>query len=476
MLRSVGMFMSIWRDLAYAARSLAKARAFTLVSVVSLGIGMVPVIAIPYFSRITRTPPPGVNPEGMVEIVTTPVGPRDAADRWSYPDFIDLRAAAPGVDLAGWINGQSKTTIQTPAGVETKSVDVMYVSANYFRVVGVSPARGPGFDPAMDDPSKAEPVVILGHDFWQKQLGADPDIVGKTLTLDDIPHVVVGIAPDQFDGHLFLLMRDVYVPLERNPRFREKNAENDVRLNRGNEWIVTTGRLLPGVSLAQANAAITALTSQLAKQFPTTNANKAGIVVPYHPAGSLGRSQFLRLQAVALTLTGTVLVVVCLNVSGMMQVRSAMRERELSIRQAVGASRGRLVRHLLSEAMILATVGGALASVDLFNLPAILRWLVERPFPNQLEAALEIDLSMVAISVGMCVVTSLLFGLLPAARFSRPVIISSLKDDAGVGGYNAGRVRRVTAALQVAIAVPLIVMSAMSLDRFRATATSNLGF
>jgi putative ABC transport system permease protein len=417
-----------------------------------------------------------VNPDGMVEIVTTPVGPRAATDAWSYPDFGDLRAAAPGVDIAGWINGQSKTTIQTPAGSETKSVDVMYVSANYFRTVGVALANGPGFDPAMDDPSKAEPVVILGHDFWQKQLGADPDIVGKTLALDDIPHVVVGIAPDRFDGHLFLLLRDVYVPLERNPRFRAKNADQTVLSDRGNEWILTTGRLLPGVSVAQASAAVSAITTQLARQFPSTNANKAGIVVPYHPSGSLGRSQFLRLQAVALTLTGTVLVVVCLNVSGMMQVRSAMRERELSIRQAIGASRGRLVRHLLSEAMILASLGGALASIVLFNLPSVITRLVERPLPDQFQAALGIDLSMVAICVGMCMVTSLLFGLLPAARFSRPVIISSLKDDAGVGGFQAGRVRRVTAALQVAIAVPLIVMSAMSLDRFRATATSNLGF
>ena len=112
----------------------------------------------------------------------------------------------------------------------------------------------------------------------------------------------------------------------------------------------------------------------MAKQYPATNEFKAGIVVPYHPSGYLGRSQFLTLQAVALTLTGTVLMVVCLNISGMMQVRSAMRERELSIRQAIGASRGRLVQHLLSEAIVLAGLGGALASVVLFNLPSVLSW------------------------------------------------------------------------------------------------------
>src|SRR5688572_8744655 len=474
------MFEGIWRDLIHAGRSLAKARAFTLVCVVSLGIGMVPVIAVPYLSRITRTPPPGVTTEGLVEVVTTPLGPRGATDAWSYPDFMDLRTADPGIDIAGWTGGPSKTAIQRAAGVETKSVATMFVSANYFTTVGVALARGPGFDQSMDEPLQAEPVVILGYDFWQKQLGSDPDIVGKTLTLDDIPHLVVGIAPNQFDGHLFLHGKELFVPLERHPLLRDRNAGNKVRSDRSNEWIFTIGRfhpsLSPGVGLARAGAAVSAVTSRLAKQFPATNEFKAGIVVPYHPSGSLGRSQFLALQAIALTLTGMVLTVVCLNISGMMQVRSAMRERELSIRQAIGASRRRLVLHLLSEAIILAGLGGGLASVVLFNLPAALSWAAGQPLPVQVQEALRFDLFIVAICVGLCLVTSLVFGLLPATRFSRPVIITSLKDDAGVGGFRAGRVHRVAAALQVAVAVPLIVMSGIALDRVRATATADLGF
>src|SRR5918993_3827482 len=105
------MFEGIWRDVVYAGRSLAKARAFTSVCVVSLGIGMVPVIAVPYFSRVTRTPPPGVNTEGLVEVVTTPLGPRGATDAWSYPDFMDLRAADPGFEIAGWTGKPSKIEI-----------------------------------------------------------------------------------------------------------------------------------------------------------------------------------------------------------------------------------------------------------------------------------------------------------------------------------------------------------------------------
>jgi putative ABC transport system permease protein len=411
-----------------------------------------------------------------VEVVTTPRGPRAASDAWSYPDFVDLRAAATGVSITGWTGGPSKITLQTPAGVETKSVAAMFVSANYFRTVGVALARGPGFSDAMDDSSNAEAVVIPGYEFWQNQLGSDPDIVGKTLTLNDIPHVVVGIAPERFDGHLFLHGKELFVPLEQHPRLRDRNAANKVRSERNNDWIYIIGRLSPGASIQQASAAVSAVTSQLAKQYPATNEFKAGTVAVYHPSGYLHRSQFLLLQAVALTLTGVVLMVVCLNVSGMMQVRSAMRERELSIRQAIGASRGRLVQYLLSEAIILAGLGSALASIVLFNFPSLLSWWAGRPLPDQLRDALRPDLSLVAICAGLCLFTSLVFGLLPAARFSRPVILSSLKDDAGAGGFRAGRVHRVTAALQVAVAVPLIVMSGVSLERFRATATADLGF
>ena len=172
-----------------------------------------------------------------------------------------------------------------------------------------------------------------------------------------------------------------------------------------------------------------------------------------------------------------VLLVVSLNISGMMQVRGAMRERELSIRQAIGASRARLAQYLLSEAIVLACAGGALASLVLFNVPSLLSWLTGNVIPAQLQEALRVNLPMVAIIFGICLLTSLVFGWLPAMRFSRPVIISSLKDDAGSGGgMRVGRVHRWTAALQVAIAVPLLVMSGQSLDRMRATATSDLGF
>jgi predicted permease len=370
--------------------------------------------------------------------------------------------------LTGWATG--KATVQTSAGKADSPA--MFVSSNYFKTIGVALARGAGFDETVDDPLKAEPVMILAHTFWKNRLGSDPDILGKTLTLDGVPHTVVGIGPELFEGHTFQ-EADLFVPLERYPALLE---DKNVRYDRGNDWVHIHGRLSSGVSVAQASAAVSTVTSQLAKQYAKTNENKAGIARPYQGIGNLISSQFTLIKVVGFTLTGAVLLVVCLNISGMMQVRGAMRERELSIRQAIGASRGRLVQYLLAESMLLAGLGGTLASLVLFNIPSVLSWMIGKPIPVQFQELLRVDLSMILFCFGLCVLASLVFGFLPATRFSRPVIISSLKDEAGGGGFRVGRVHRVTAALQIAIAVPLLVMGGICLDRVRATAMSDLGF
>jgi predicted permease len=451
------MLSNIWNDLIHAARSLAKARAFTFVCVVSLGIGMAPVIAIPYFSRVLTIQPPGVKTEGLVEILTTRVGPREATDTWSYPDYVDLRDANTGIALVGWTYGQSE--------VQKNSVRAMFVSTNYFQTIGVTLFRGSGFS------ATAEPAVILGYRYWQNQFASDPDIIGKTVTLDDVAHVVAGVAPAQFDGHMTGNGEvAVFLPLELHPRFRTDGAD------RSKELVFIHGRLTPGVSVAQASAAVTVVASSLAKQYPSTNENKSGIAVPYDAYGNLVKSRVAVIQALGLTLTGMVLLVVCLNISGMVQVRSAMRERELSIRQAIGATRRQLIQYLLSEAIIVAGFGAILALLVLFNLLSLRSLLTDAPLPPQVQEVLKVNLPTAGFAVGLCLLTSLVFGLLPAVRFSRPVILSALKDDAGVGGRRVGRVQRVTAALQVAIAVPLIVMSGISLDRVRSTATADLGF
>jgi predicted permease len=460
------MLMGIWRDVTLAVRSLAGAPAFTFVCVLSLGIGMVPVIAVPYGSRIFTMEPSGLNTDGLVEVVTTPQGPRQASSLWSYPDYVALRDATTGMSAIGWAPAEVDVTLDASLGGET-TAQALFVSANYFTALAVPLAQGAGFR------DTTEPLVILTHDFWQRRLGADPAAVGKSIVINEVPHTVVGIAPETFSGHLGVMMPGLFVPLERHPRIL---ADTTVRFDRGTEWVNLHARLAPGTSIEQARGAVGAITAQLAREHRATNEFRAGTVEPYHPVGALQASQVGVIKGVLQTLASLPLLVVCLNIAGMVQVRSAMRERELSIRQAIGASRGRLIQQLLAESVVLAALGAVLASLVLFSIPPVTAWWMGQPLPEKIAGALQVDLQMIGICVGLCLGSSLVFGWLPAARFSRPVIITVLKDDAGGGRARVGRMHRVAVALQVAIATPLLVLSGMTLDRVRATATDDLGF
>lgn len=470
--RVLEVLRAFGRDIVHAIRSLAKARAFTFVCVVSLGIGMGTVIGILILLRSLGTPPGIINTENLVELLVRPQGQLrvqrgDADEEWSYPDFTDLRDADIGMAISAWTVAQGDVRLSAGGA---RRVDIMYVSANYFNTVGVALARGAGFDAGVDEDA-AQPAVIVRHDFWKNRLGSDPDILGKTITLNRVPHVVAGITPEWFQGHI----EDegtalVWVPLGQHPRLR---ADESLRFNRSIDWIRIHGRLSPGVSIERANAAVSAIMSGLAARYPASNQFKSASVEPYHFQGAAGRNEFRVLQAMFLGVAGLVLLVVCLNISGMVLVRSAMRERELSIRQAIGAARGQLIRYLLCEAIVLAALGGSLASALLFGVPAFAAWYGWIPF---LPPPLIPDASMFAICVGLCLVTSLMFGLLPAIRFSRPSLISALKDDAGGGGRRVGRVHRLAAAVQVGIAVPFLVIGGVLLDHVRTTATAELGF
>lgn len=158
---------------------------------------MAPVIAVQCWMRVFSTPPPGLNTDGLVEVVTTTVGPRLATDQWSYPDFVDLRDAQTGVSMTGWARGAVEITIPD-SGEVRKGSPTTFVSVNYFSLMGVVVARGTGFTGSVD------PMVIPAFSFWQRRLAADPDIVGKMLTVNGVPHLVVGVAPERFEGHVAL--------------------------------------------------------------------------------------------------------------------------------------------------------------------------------------------------------------------------------------------------------------------------------
>ena len=464
------------RDVIHAVRSLAKEKAFTLVCVLSLGIGMGAFVALVTFSRAITAPARGIDTDGLTELLVLPQGPLRAKagiwalERWSYPDYQALRNADVGMAMTGWTRDSSEFGVAaSDQTTPPPRVATLYVSANYFRTFGVTLARGSGFDPAIDDGPSAQPRVILSQDFWTSRVAADPDIIGKSLTFDGVPHLVVGITPPGFRGHFHFFQSPsslVFIPLERHPRLQ---ANPGLRVDRTADWVRIHGRLQDGVDLTQANARAAVLASGLAQRYPASNEFKSATVEPYYSLGAAGRPESRRVMSVLLSLAGAVLVVVCLNISGMMLVRGAGRERELSIRAALGADRRRLVQHLFLEAVLLAFVGGALSAFVLFGIPATIGWYIGAPVPQEID----LDLTGVAISSGLCLLVSVLFGLLPAVRSSRPNLVPALKDDAGGGGRQTIRVHRIAAMVQVGIAIPFLVMSGVLLDRVR---TAEFGF
>jgi predicted permease len=223
------------------------------------------------------------------------------------------------------------------------------------------------------------------------------------------------------------------------------------------------GRLAPGVSLTQADGLVASAASALARQYPATNQFKAATVQPYASLGAAGRPESLRVFSVLVSLAGAVLLIVCVNISGMMLIRGTTRAHELSIRAAVGAGRQALAQHLFVEALVLAGAAGTLSVGVLFGIPALIGWWMGVPVPPEVD----FDATGALVAAGLCLVVSVLFGLLPAIRFSRPSLLPALQENAGRGGTQRIRAHRIAAMVQIAIAVPFLVISGVMIDRVR---------
>ena len=279
-------------ELLHATRTIVKARTFTAVCVTSLGLGMGVVIAILLLVRMTFGTPPGVNDEGLVELVIRPAGQLRAQaggaiiDTWSYADFLDVRDAASGMAITGWSQGQG--LYRRPERGGAVPVPAMYVSSNYFSTIGLALARGRGFSPA-DDASRAEAEAIVSHRMWQSSLGGDPNVIGRHITVNQTEYVVVGVTPERFRGHTGgdNGSTHLWLPLSRHPRL---SADDNARGNRDAGWVRILARLSPATTLAQADAAVRSAMAALAERYPASNQDKIGGVEPYFTLGARMRT------------------------------------------------------------------------------------------------------------------------------------------------------------------------------------------
>jgi putative ABC transport system permease protein len=477
-----------WRDCRYALRTLARTPSFTLVAVLSLtlGIGANTAMFQLLNALVLRPVPVVAAPDELVEVNLPErdlTAIRGNTPRWpalTFPLWEALRDRQQAFTaMFAWADDRFNLA---PAG-EARSAQGLWVTGGYFHTLGLTPAAGRLFTAADDRPGCGLPGAVVSHDFWMRELRGDPRAIGRPVSVDGTPIDVIGVAPAGFDGLQIGQRFDVALPVCSLPSIRPGST----RLTSGTEWWITaTGRLKPGWTLERAQAHLSALAPSLfAASLPPrlagadAQAYRGATLIA--TASGTGRSDLRAVYATPLRLllamTAFVLLIACANLTNLMLARGAVRRRELSLRQALGASRGRLVSQLLWESVVIAGIGalaGALAAQVISQ--GLVRLIGSGRTPIVL--AVTPDWRVLAFTAGTAFATCLLLGLTPALRGSRGAPVDALKAGArGVAGDRDGlALRRTLVAAQVAVSLVLLVGALLFARSFRNLLAEPLGF
>jgi len=442
---------TLWRDVRYAARSLAWNPAFTIVAIVTLALGIGANTAIfSIVNGVMLRPLPYPDAGRLVSVVSLVNG---VGTTVSPADLMDWRRDARGfAGLAGSYSGQ---TILSGSG-DAEQIDQARITANAFDVVGVRPLLGRAFLPG-EDVSGAPRVAILSERFWRRRFNSDSSVVGRSITLDGFPTLVVGVAPAAMQWPEPV---DVYL----GTRFTERDLTTS---SRGARWITVVGRLAPGASLEAARSELDGIASRIALMDPDHNGGVRARITPLLESmtGSVREPLWLLLGAVAL-----VLVIACANVGSLTLGRVAARDAELALRTALGATRGRLVRQLLIESLLLALVGGGIGvALALLGVKALVA-IAPANLPRLDDVGL--DGRVLGFAFVVTTLTGLLFGVAPALKASALDVHERLRavERGSAGRTSAARSRRLLVVTEVTLALVLLAGAGLllrSLARLR---------
>jgi putative ABC transport system permease protein len=451
------------QDLRYGARNLARTPGFTAVAVLTLALGIGATTAI--FSVVNAVllrplPYPDADRVVMVWMDNRRMGMNEDIHSWpNYADYRDQNRVLSG--LAGYTPAGYNVTGGCLEGeCEPQRVGAAAATANLFTVLGVGPRLGRAFTTA-EETEGQDAVVVISHGLWTRQFGADPKMVGRTVRLNGRERTVIGVMPR---GFAFPTAEtDLWVPLV---------IDADTRQSRNSFFLYTVGRLRPGVTLARAQAEMSAIAKRLETEYPSLRDLGANLVaLPEQIIGkTLRTALWIMLGAVA-----AVLLIGCANVANLLLSRAAVREREVGVRLALGASRGRLVRQLLTESVLLAVVGGALGVGLAWAGLRVLVGLAPADVPRMDEV--RIDALVLAVTTAVALGTGIVFGLVPALQASRPNLAEALRDGrGGTAGRRGHRLRRLLAAGQVALVVVLLTGAGLLIRSFIQLQQVHLGF
>ena len=471
--RSLPWFDDLTRDLRYGSRMLARNPGFTAVSVISLAIGIgANCAAFSFADTLLLRPLPVPRPAEL--LVVGQINPFEDSLESSYRDYVDIR------DRSGSFEGlaaYAKSTAGFAASVDAPArlTIGLLVTGNFFRVVGVQPQLGRDFRPEEDQVPARDAVVILGHEFWRQQFGGDPAILGRTVRFNGADFTVVGIAPAGFTGVDQFTRFQFYTPLMMWPAF-SPDAGVALFEARDDRRLTITGRLAAGATIAGAQSELATIGADLERAHPDTNRNGRLLVRTELQNRIAQAPPVATLVAMLAALALGVLFVACANVAGLIASRAPMRAREMAMRLAIGAGRGRLVRQLVTESLLVALLGCALglgvgaAAIALFRQ-------IQIPVDLPITTVFALDRRALAFSIAVAIASAVLVGLAPAVRAARTDLTAAMKatDAAGHGGRRQWG-RRVLVGGQVAVAVVLLVMAAFVYRGFARELRGGPGF
>ena len=478
------MAETLLKDIQYALRWMRRSPGFSAVAILSLGLGVgVNTAMFSLVDSLLFRPLPVASPDTLVDIFTSS-GDGDEFATSSYQDFLDVKAQNTVFsDMLGYSPMMAPLSLGDRSRISLGQV----VTSNHFAMLGVQPFLGRLLVPADDEPGSPR-VVVIAHRMWQREFGSDPAIVGKSITLRGQAYAIAGVAPASFTGVVPLLTPELWLPVQFVDEVEPAGINDSVPSpvgsttleRRGMRWLFVKGRLKPGVTAAQAHANVALIGRQLEAANPQTNKDRRMAAMPTEEVRLLVPQAGGILSAGAaglMTIVGLVLLIACANVAGMLLARASARRREISVRLAIGASRGRLIQQLLVEGALLGMLGAVAAVTLAWGLLQALQG-VKLPLPVDVALDLRIDARVLTFSVLIASITGILAGLLPALKASSPSLVGDLRGEAPAGKVGRRRfaLRDVLVVSQVAFTAVLLVVAALLLRSLGASQRADVGF
>jgi len=471
------------QDLRSGFRMLKKSPGFTFVAVLSLALGIGANTAIfTIINAVFLHPLPVQEPAQLAEMFTRDTKTVEANANFtltptSLPNYEDYR------DQNTVFTGLAAVTFALPLNwggqAEPQQLQASMVSPNFFDVLGVKPYRGRFFYPDEGKKIGADPVAILSYALWARRFGSDPSVIGQTITLNATSYTVIGVAQPNFKGIVSLAPPDVlWIPLSMRDYVlagQLKALQNHRRMR----WINIVGRLKPNVSVDQARPAMKTIASALEKEYPRDNPGRTCELYPLNQSalGINQRAQFSLAGGVLMGVVGLVLLIACVNLANLLLAQAAKREKELSLRAALGAGRFRLVRQLLTESMLLSLLGG-LAGLLIALWGKKLLWSFRPPFLPEGSIDISFDSRVLFFTLTISLLTGFVFGIIPALKASNTDLNEVLKAGGrgGTMGWAHNRMRSLLVVSEIALALVALIGAGLFLRSMQKAQEINPGF